>query len=530
MGWAAARKLRTSLREPRPHPRGRADLRRARARPARAAAAGRRAARPRCGAVRARIDGPGADRRLAPDLAAAEELVATGARAGRGRGRGGGDGVKGSREVRAPRGTELSCKGWPQEAVLRMLMNNLDPDVAENPDDLVVYGGTGRAARSWEAFDAIVALAARPRGRRDAARAVGQAGRRHAHARVGAARADRQLQPRAGVGDVGRVPPPRGPRADDVRADDRGLVDLHRHARASCRAPTSASRRSRGASHGGSLAGTITLTAGLGGMGGAQPLAVTMNDGVVLCVEVDPHRIQRRLETRYLDEQADRPRRRGRALPRRRAPSGARSASACSATPPRCFRALLESRLRGRHRHRPDERARPARRLRPGPHDAGRRPSALRDRGPRRVRAPRARRDGRALRRDGRLPGRAAPRSSTTATRLRAEAKLGGFERAFDYPGFVPAYVRPLFCEGKGPFRWVALSGDPADIARDRPRRARGVPRRRAPRPLDPLGRPSGSPSRACPPASAGSATASARGSGCASTRWCASASCRRRS
>ena len=135
----------------------------------------------------------------------------------------------GPRPVRAPRGTDLTCKGWPQEAAMRMLMNNLDPEVAEHPDELIVYGGSGRAARSWDAFDAIVALPAGPGGRRDPAGPVGQAGRRVPHPRVGAAGADRQLQPGPAVGHLGGVPPPRGARADHVRPDDRRLVDLHRH-------------------------------------------------------------------------------------------------------------------------------------------------------------------------------------------------------------------------------------------------------------------------------------------------------------
>ena len=136
--------------------------------------------------------------------------------------------MSGPRPVRAPRGPEISCRGWPQEAALRMLMNNLDPEVAEDPDHLVVYGGTGRAARSWDAFDAIVRGAARPRRRRDAARPVGQAGRRAADPRVGAAGPHRQLEPRRQVGDLGALPRPGAGRPDDVRPDDRGLVDLHR--------------------------------------------------------------------------------------------------------------------------------------------------------------------------------------------------------------------------------------------------------------------------------------------------------------
>ena len=134
------------------------------------------------------------------------------------------------RPVRAPRGTQLSCRGWQQEAALRMLMNNLDPEVAEAPDELIVYGGAGKAARDWASFDAIVRHAAPPQRRRDPARAVRQAGGRLHDPRVGTARAHRQRQPRARLGELGRVPPPRRPRAHDVRADDRRLVDLHRHA------------------------------------------------------------------------------------------------------------------------------------------------------------------------------------------------------------------------------------------------------------------------------------------------------------
>ena len=138
--------------------------------------------------------------------------------------------VAAPRLVRAPRGTQLSCRGWDQEAALRMLMNNLDPEVAERPDDLVVYGGTGRAARSWEAFDAIVRELRRAGRRRDAAGPVGQAGGRLPHPRVGAARAHRQQQPGRALGDLGHVPGAGARRPDDVRADDRGLLDLHRHA------------------------------------------------------------------------------------------------------------------------------------------------------------------------------------------------------------------------------------------------------------------------------------------------------------
>ena len=195
--------------------------------------------------------------------------------------------------------------------------------------------------------------------------------------------------------------------------------------------------------HGGSLAGTITLTAGLGGMGGAQPLAVTMNGGVALCVEIDRDRIERRIETRYLDEVADDLETRSpAAAPRsdeRRALSVGLCANAADVLPE-----VLARGLRGGHRHRPDERARPARRLRAGPHVARRGGRAARAR-PRRVRAPLARLDRRPLRGDGRLP-----RPRRRGLRLRQQpargGELGGFERAFAYPGFVPAYMRPLFC------------------------------------------------------------------------------------
>ena len=170
--------------------------------------------------------------------------------------------MSGPRPVRAPRGTELTCKGWPQEAALRMLMNNLDPEVAERPDDLVVYGGTGKAARNWAAFDAIVREPARPRGRRDAAGAVGPAGRGLPHARLGAAGAARQLQPGAGLGDLGGVPPARAARPDDVRPDDRRLVDLHRHPGHPAGHVRDV-RRGRRRAAAATLAGTITLTAGL---------------------------------------------------------------------------------------------------------------------------------------------------------------------------------------------------------------------------------------------------------------------------
>ena len=477
--------------------------------------------------MRARIDGPGADRWLAPDLAAAEELVAAGTVQDRGRGGRGGAGVKGSREVRAPRGTELSCKGWPQEAALRMLMNNLDPDVAEHPDDLVVYGGTGRAARSWEAYDAIVASL---RDLEADETLLVQSGKP-----VGVMRTH-EWAPRVLIANSNLVP--EWATWDEFRRlEDLGLTMYGQMTAGSwiyigtqgivqgtyeCFAEIA--RRH----HGGSLAGTITLTAGLGGMGGAQPLAVTMNDGVVA--------VRRGRPAPHPAAPGDAlPRRAGRrlddAVARCRAAAAERRALSVGllGNAAEVFTALLEAGFEADIVTDQTSAHDPLGGYVPGPHDAGGGRARCASRTPtstsRRSRAAMAAHCAAMVGFQDR-----GAEVFDYGNSLRAEAKLGGFERAFDYPGFVPAYVRPLFCEGKGPFRWVALSGDPADIARDRPRRARGVPRRRAPRPLDPLGRASGSRSRACPPASAGSATASARGSGCASTRWCARASCRRRS
>ncbi len=209
----------------------------------------------------------------------------------------------GPRVVRAPRGEERSCRGWGQEAALRMLMNNLDPEVAERPDDLVVYGGTGRAARSWEAFDAIVRTL---RGLGDDETLLVQSGKP-----VGVFRTH-EWAPRVLIANSNLVPD--WANWDEFRRlEDLGLTMYGQMTAGSwiyigsqgivqgtyeCFAEIARRR------FGGSLEGTITLTAGLGGMGGAQPLAVTMNGGVALCVEVDQHRIDRRLETRYLDEEA----------------------------------------------------------------------------------------------------------------------------------------------------------------------------------------------------------------------------------
>jgi urocanate hydratase len=342
-----------------------------------------------------------------------------------------------------------------------MLCNNLDPEVAERPDDLVVYGGTGRAARSWEAFDAIVRSLRSLRG--DETLLV-QSGKP-----VGIFRTH-EWAPRVLIANSNLVP--EWATWDEFRRlEALGLTMYGQMTAGSwiyigsqgivqgtyeCFAEIARRR------HGGSLAGTITLTAGLGGMGGAQPLAVTMNGGVALCVEVDPQRIERRLRTRYLDEVAgdlgDAVARCAIARDERRAVSVGLCANASDVLP-----ALLRDGFEAdivtdqTSAHDPLNGYIPGRMTLA---DA----DALRNADPdeylRRSRASIAAHCAAMV---GFLD--AGAEVFDYGNSLRAEARLGGFERAFDYQGFVPAYVRPLFCEGKGPFRWVALSGDPADIA-----------------------------------------------------------------
>ncbi len=363
--------------------------------------------------------------------------------------------------VRAPRGTELSCRGWPQEAALRMLMNNLDPDVAENPDELVVYGGTGRAARSWDAFHAIVATL---RGLADDETLLVQSGKP-----VGVF-TTHEWSPRVLIANSNLVPE-WATWEEFRRLEALGLTMYGQMTAGSwiyigsqgivqgtyeCFAEIARRR------HGGSLAGTITVTAGLGGMGGAQPLAVTMNGGVALCVEVDRHRIERRLQTAYLDELADdlddavdrclSARAQGRAL------SVGLEGNAADVLPAllaRGFEADIVTDQTSAHD--------PLSGYVPNRMSLDQ-AVALRAADPDEyVRRARAAIAAHCAAMVGFLD--AGSEVFDYGNSLRAEARLGGFERAFAYPGFVPAYVRPLFCEGKGPFRWVALSGDPADIA-----------------------------------------------------------------
>ena len=367
------------------------------------------------------------------------------------------------RNIRAPRGTELSCRSWPQEAAMRMLMNNLDPEVAERPEDLVVYGGTGRAARSWEAYDAIVRTL---RTLGDDETLLVQSGKPVAVFRT------HDLAPRVLISNSMLVP--KWADWETFRALEAQGLTMYGQMTAGSWIYIGTQGILQGTyetlaecAHqhfGGSLAGTITLTGGLGGMGGAQPLAVTMNGGVALCVDVDPARIERRIQTRYLDRMtADL----DEAVAWAEAAKASREADLDRGGRQhrRGLPRVARARVRRRRGHRPDQRARPARRVRA--------------RGV--CRCPRPMRSGASRMSTStaptsRWPTRwtpwwASPQAGSVVfdygNNLRAGAVEGGLDRdrAYSFPGFVPAFVRPLFCEGKGPFRWAALSGDPADIA-----------------------------------------------------------------
>ena len=361
--------------------------------------------------------------------------------------------------IHAPRGSEITCRGWAQEAAMRMLMNNLDPEVAERPEDLVVYGGTGRAARSWEAYDAIIRTL---RTLADDETMLIQSGKP-----VGVLRTH-EWAPRVLLANSNLVP--EWANWDEFRRlEELGLTMYGQMTAGSwiyigtqgilqgtyeCLAEVARRR------HGGSLAGTITLTAGLGGMGGAQPLAVTLNGGVALCIDVDGERIARRIAERYLDEAADSladavARCRAAALAGRALSVGLEGNAA---------RVLPELLAMGFEADIVTDQTSAHDPLNGYVPDTVEDPDALRLSDPQEY----IRRSRKAMAAHcAAMVGfkDAGAEVFDYGNSLRAEAKLGGFERAFDYPGFVPAYIRPLFAEGKGPFRWVALSGDPADIA-----------------------------------------------------------------
>ena len=363
--------------------------------------------------------------------------------------------------IRAPRGTKLSCKGWHQEAALRMLMNNLDPEVAERPEDLVVYGGTGKAARNWECFQAIVSTLQNLDN--DESLLV-QSGKPVAVFKT------HPWAPRVLIANSLLVPD--WADWDTFRELERAGLTMYGQMTAGSWIYIGTQGILQGTyetfaavaeqSFGGTLKGRVCLTAGLGGMGGAQPLAITMNEGVALCVEVDPDRIDRRIQTRYLDERAD-----DLDAALERAEDAKRNGEAVSIGVPgnaaEVFPALLE---RG---FKPD-----AVTDQTSAHDplggyvpAGYSLDEAADL--RESDAVRYVREARAsmARHCEAMVGFAEQGADVFdyGNNLRSEAKLGGFEKAFSYPGFVPAYIRPLFCEGRGPFRWAALSGEPEDIA-----------------------------------------------------------------
>jgi urocanate hydratase len=365
----------------------------------------------------------------------------------------------GPREVRAPRGTELTCKGWPQEAALRMLMNNLDPEVAERPDDLVVYGGTGRAARSWEAFDAIVRELRRLEG--DETLLI-QSGKP-----VGVVQTH-EWAPRVLLANSNLVPE-WATWEEFRRLEALGLTMYGQMTAGSwiyigtqgILQGTYETFAAIAAKRGGTLAGTISLTAGLGGMGGAQPLAVTMNDGVVLCVDVDPARIERRVKTRYLDVSVDdldeALRMAVDARDRREPLSIGVLGNAADIVPKLAASgAPIDVVTDQTSAHDPLSYIPQGLSLEEA---AELRTSDAAEYTKRAQASMAVHCEGMVALLDG------GAEVFDYGNNLRAEAEHGGFERAFAYPGFIPAYIRPLFCEGKGPFRWAALSGDPADIA-----------------------------------------------------------------
>ena len=370
--------------------------------------------------------------------------------------------MRGKRIIHAPRGKERSCKGWHQEAAMRMLMNNLDSDVAEDPDRLVVYGGTGRAARSWEAFDAIVRSL---RGLEDDETLLVQSGkpvgkfRTHDEApRVLIANSNlvgywsnyrefNRLE-RMGLTMYGQMTA-----GSWIYIGSQGIVQ-----------GTFETFAAAGRKHfAGSLEGKFVLTGGLGGMGGAQPLAATMNGALFLGVEVDPARIEKRLKSGYCDKIAwsldealkliDQARKEGHPI------SVGLVGNCADVLPEIAKRGVVPDVLTDQT----------------SAHDAlnGYVPHgmSLKDALALRAKKPEEYIDRAMHSMAVHVDAMLALQEKGAVTfdygnNIRAQAKKAGVENAFHIPGFVPEYIRPLFCEGRGPFRWVALSGDPEDIAR----------------------------------------------------------------
>ena len=365
-----------------------------------------------------------------------------------------------ARSLRAPRGTSLTCQGWPQEAALRMLMNNLDPDVAERPDDLIVYGGTGKAARNWEAFDAIVAslksLAHDETLLVQSGKPVGVFKTHDGAPRVLIANAN--IVPKWATWDTFRELEDRGlTMYGQMTAGSWIYIGTQGILQGTYETLAAVARRH----FNGTLSGKIVATAGLGGMGGAQPLAVTMNGGVALVVEVDPSRIEKRLATKYLDESTSDI---DAAIEKARvyALEGVARSIGVLGNAAEVFPALV---ARG---FTPDVVTDQT-----SAHDplAGYIPDGLSLADAARLRTSNPddyqRRSIDAMGRHVAALRELQKRGAIAfdyGNNIRAQAVKAGVRDAFDIPGFVPEYIRPLFCEGKGPFRWVALSGDAEDI------------------------------------------------------------------
>ncbi len=368
--------------------------------------------------------------------------------------------ISGPRPVRAARGNEISCKGWQQEAALRMLMNNLDPEVAEHPDDLVVYGGTGRAARSWEAFDAIVATL---RSLEDDETMLVQSGKP-----VGVFRtnvwAPRVLLANSNlVGDWANWEEFRKLEAEglmmygQMTAGSWIYIGTQGILQGTFETFGAVARKR----FGGTLAGTITLTAGVGGMGGAQPLAVTMNEGVAICVDCDESRIDRRIAHRYLDTKADNLddalKMAIDARDAKRPLSIGLVGNAAAVYPELLEReAPIDIVTDQTSAHDPLSYL----------------PLGIEFEDMKKM----AEKDAVYFTEEARLSMAKQVKAMVGfmdrgaevfdyGNSIRDEARKAGYDRAFAFPGFVPAYIRPQFEEGLGPFRWAALSGDPKDIA-----------------------------------------------------------------
>ena len=365
-----------------------------------------------------------------------------------------------TRTVRSPRGSEISAVGWQQEAALRMLQNNLDPEVAERPEELVVYGGTGKAARDWKSFDALVKTLTTLKNDEtmlvQSGRPVGVFQTHEWAPRVLIANSNL-------VGDWANWPEFR--RLESLGLTMYGQMTAGSWIYIGTQGILQGTYETFAAvanqDFNGTLAGTLTLTAGVGGMGGAQPLAVTMNDGVVLCIDVDAARLQRRVDHRYLDMWTDNVDEALnlslKAKAERRAFSIGLLGNAATLFADFLKRGVpIDIVTDQTSAHDPLSYLPEGVTVEEWSNFAKRDPEEFTKRS----------RESMAKHVEAMVGFKDAGATVFDyGNSIRGEAMLAGYKRAFDFPGFVPAYIRPLFCEGKGPFRWAALSGDPKDIA-----------------------------------------------------------------